>query len=197
MVVAALSACIEVGGGEGTRQATRLYLLAPIASTPPASAPLVGDHLTIGVGPLAFPAYLDRSSVLVRVGPRELRTLPFAHWAEPLEENVGRVLVDNLALLTGSPAVYRYPWPQQETPQVQLQLTVDRFDAAPGGQAVLVVRWAWCDASGALLMPRAYSVLQQAVTGAGADGVVAAMSTVLDAFSREAAARLANIRPAA
>lgn len=196
MVAAALSGCIEVGVGQGTPRATRLYLLAPMASVQPPSTVALEGHPTIGVGPLAFPAYLDRSQILVRVGPRELQPLPFAHWAEPLEESFVRVLVENLALLTGSEAVYSYPWPQHETPQVQLRLTVDRFDGDPGGEALLDVRWAWCDATGALLMTRTHSVLQQSVVGEGEDALVAAMSSVLEIFSRRAAARLAQIRTA-
>lgn len=185
-----LAGCIDVGLGQGTRQATRLYTLG---TAEPASSNAASPRTrkpTIGVGPVTVPTYLDRSQILVRVGPRRLQPLPFDHWAEPLEENVARVLVHNLAVLTGSDAVYGYPWPRDQAPPVQLHVTVERFDAGLGGEAVLVALWGWRDGEGNPLSAAERSVYRRPVAGNSADDLVAAMSRLVEDLSRRAVSRL-------
>ena len=186
-----LAGCIDLP--KGTQRPTRLYMLTATAAA--ASGPILEteDDLSVGIGPLAFPEYLDRTQIITRTGRHELKGAPFANWAEPLKENVMGVLVDNLAALTGSDAVYSYPWRMDQAPQVQLQLAIDRFDAERGGEAVLAARWEWLDRSGSPLMRRERTVLSLPVEGEGDDAVVAAMSRLLEDFGRTVVARLDRI----
>ena len=193
MVGGLLAGCIDLGLGPGTRQTTQLYTLTAADPTSLEAADSHTSKLAIGVGPVTLPAYLDRSQILVRVGPRQLEALPFAQWAEPLEENVARVLVTHLAARTGSQAVYRYPWPQHQAPPVQLHLTVERFDAGRSGEAVLVVFWGWRDGEGNPLTPAARSVYRQPVAGNRADDLVAAMSRLIEDFSRAVSRELGRL----
>lgn len=183
-----LAGCIDLG--KGTPRQTRLYVLAAMVSDARGTVPEDGETLSIGVGPLDFPAYLNRSQIVTRTGENELKAAPFANWAEPLEANVKRVLAENLADLTGSEAIYLYPWRMDEAPQAQLRLAIDRFDAERDGEAVLVVRWEWLDREGVPLMRRERTVLRRPVEGDGDEAVVAALSRLMADYSRAAAARL-------
>jgi uncharacterized lipoprotein YmbA len=183
--------CINLG--KGTDQVTRLYTLTAMASA--------SDHImlsgqaahSIGVGPLAFPDYLDRPQLVTRVGESEVVAAPFAKWAEPLKQNVIRILVDNLATIYHTGAVYRYPWRAGYAPQFQLQMAIDRFDAVRNSEAYLTVSWEWLDRDGKPLMPRERTFLHQPVEGDGDNAVVTAMSSLLIAFSRMAASKLAAL----
>jgi uncharacterized lipoprotein YmbA len=100
--------CINLG--KGTEQVTRLYNLTAMASAFD-RIKLSGQaaHF-IGVGSLTLPDYFDRPQLVTRVGESEVVAAPFAKWAEPLKQNVIRILVDNLATIFHTGAVYRFPW---------------------------------------------------------------------------------------
>jgi len=190
LVLAVLVAgCINLGGG--TQRLPRLYVLTTLASSADRAAAARAAAMTIGVGPLVFPDYLDRPQLVTRAGDSEIIAAPFANWAEPLKQNTIRVLVDNLATITDSGGVYRYPWWSEYAPQFQLQMEIDRFDATRNGEAVLTVSWEWLDQDGKPLMARERSILQQTVEGESDEAVVAAMSRLLLTFSRLVATQLA------
>ena len=190
LVLGALVAgCINLGGG--TQRLPRLYVLEALASDTDRLAAVRAASMTIGVGPLVFPDYLDRPQLVTRAGDNEIIAAPFAHWAEPLKQNTIRALVENLATIADSGGVYRYPWWAEYAPQFQLQMEIDRFDAMRNGEAVLTVSWEWLDQDGKPLMARERSILQQPVEGDSDEAVVAAMSRLLLTFSRLVATQLA------
>lgn len=186
-----LAGCLNLG--EGTPRPTRLYQLTALA--PEASRIDRGEETlpTIGIGPMSFPEYLNRPQILTRAARSELRAAPFAIWAAPLKDNVMTVILDNVVQLTGSEAVYLYPWRADQAPSFQLQMAIDRFDAERGGEAVLVVRWEWLAGNGKPLMPRRRSILRQEVEGESDDEVVAALSRLIENYSRTVVARLNRI----
>jgi uncharacterized protein len=186
-----VTGCINLG--EGTRRRPRLYVLTALASDADHVASARAASMTIGVGPLVFPDYLDRLQLVTRDGDNEIIAAPFSNWAEPLKQNTLRVLVDNLATITASGGVYRYPWWVVSTPQFQLQMEIDRFDAVRNENAFLIVSWAWLDKNGKPVVPRKRLVLQQPVDGDSDEAVVTAMSGLLLTFSRTAAAQLAGL----
>jgi len=171
----------------------RLYVLTALASDADHTASARLETVTIGVGPLVFPDYLDRLQLVTRSGDIEMIAAPMANWAEPLKQNTIRVLVENLATLAGSGAVYRYPWWVESAPQFQLQMEIDRFDATRNGDAILSVSWEWLDQDGKPLMPRARSRLREPVEDDSDEAVVTAMSRLLLTFSRVTATRLAGL----
>ena len=177
-----LSGCVNLG--KGTERLPRLYVLTATAESARKSSAIQAKDLSIGVGPLAFPEYLNRPQIVTRAGAHELKAAPLAVWAEPLRQNAMRVMTANMATLTGTDAVYSYPWRAGYAPHYQLQLEIVQFDAVPGGEALLVVSWEWLDRTGTLLLPRKRSVLRQPVTGNNDAAVVAAMSRLLHDFTQ-------------
>ncbi len=187
-----LSGCVDLGSG--TTQATRLYVLTPLAAgeTPAASPP--NEDFTLGVGPLSLPSYLKRPQIVTRVAESEIIAENFANWAEPLERSFQRVLTENLSLLLGTDAVYPHPWRRTLHPTQRLQLEVIRFDADPTGEAVLAARWEVLDGRGNPLTGKTKSVYRQAVAREDMAGVVAAMSLVLADFSRDLTKAIVSVK---
>jgi uncharacterized lipoprotein YmbA len=89
---------LTVPGCLGLQQPSRFYLLSaqPSAETTLPIA-LAEPHLAIGLGPIAFPKYLDRPQIVTRTSPYELNFAEFERWSEPLDTNFSRILAENLA----------------------------------------------------------------------------------------------------
>jgi uncharacterized lipoprotein YmbA len=183
--------CVNLG--PGTASPTRLYVLVPLGSGETGVVPNRLEAVSLGVGPLAFPEYLDRPQIVTRVGESEIRTADFANWAEPLQRNFLRVMTENLARLLGTDAVYAYPWRSSLRPAYRLEVAVVRFDADPPGEAVLAVDWEIIDGSGRQVRPRRKAVFRQPVGASDHAAVVAALSRCLADFSREVADGLAAL----
>lgn len=180
-----LIGCVNLGAG--TTETTRLYVLSPMTTAGTTAPRQTDGGFSVGIGPLTMPAYLNRPQIVTRIADNEINIADFANWAGPLDRNFQRVLAENLALLTGTDAVYPHPWRGTLRPTFRLLLEVTRFDANPTGDAVLSVRWEVLNARGAPVIPKRKGVFRQAVAQADIAEVVTAMSITLADLSREIA----------
>ena len=144
----AVCAAVLLLAGCMTSAPTRHYTLLALA---PASTPGATTARTVGVGPLRLPQHLRQAALVRRVNEYRVTYGDFDLWADPVEDRVLEVLVENLARLTGARRVLPYPWRVGEAPDRQLSLEVTAFELAADGQAELVARWELRDAHGALL----------------------------------------------
>ncbi len=166
---------------------TRHYTLLPLA---PAGAPGAPTAPTLGVGPLRLPQHLRQAALVRRVSDYRVTYGDFDLWADPVEDRVLEVVVENLARLTGAGRVLPYPWRVGEAPDRQFALEITAFELATDGQAELVARWQLRDAHGALLESGVTSHREPAAGDIGA--LAEALSRALLVLSRELAAALAR-----
>lgn len=103
------------------------------------------EELSIGIGPLELPEYLDRPQMVVRSGTNSVEIREFERWAEPLEEGVSRVLTDSLADLLRHQQIAIYSWRSQLQVDYRLGLTLTRFEGAASGRITLAGVWALYD----------------------------------------------------
>ena len=91
---------------------TQFYVLPSLAGsdTAPLSAADSRD-LTIGVGPVTLPPYLDRPQIVTNTSRAKLTLAEFDQWAAPLHDIFSRALAENLALLIPTDRVLLHPWP--------------------------------------------------------------------------------------
>ena len=125
----------------GVTQPSRFYLLA----TPPElererSTDTAGRDLSVGVGPVVLPPYLDRPQIVTQASRHELDLAEFDQWAEPLEDNFTRVLAENLSVLLATDRIVVFPWRRSVLVDYQIAVNVIRFDAVHG-ESMLVARW--------------------------------------------------------
>lgn len=132
-----LAALLLAAGCAGRNAPTHYYLLQAQA----VPAPETSGAPVLGVGPVTLRSYLNRNEIVTEEKSGELRLADFDHWAEPLRENVGQVLMENLGRLTGARQVLAYPWPHTRRVDVQVEVDVTRFHADAGGNVVLWARW--------------------------------------------------------
>ena len=88
------------------------------------------------------PADLKPAAGIVTRGEgNRLDVAEFAQWGEPLDDNVTRVLAENLSLLLPTQRAEVFPWKRAANIDYQVTVEMSRFDGTLGGDAVLAARW--------------------------------------------------------
>lgn len=192
--VLALAALLGVGCA--TTPPATFYTLRALSdgSQPPGG--IQGGRLSIGIGPIDFPDYLDRPQLVSRASAHRLRVDELHRWGGSLPEDFLRVLSENLAHLLGTSRIVLLPGEARFTLDVQLIAEVLAFEADEGAEAVLRMRWAVLDPEqGGALLVRETSH-RQPLAGSEPEDRVRGLSEVLAGFSREVAADLQSLRRA-
>jgi uncharacterized lipoprotein YmbA len=159
-------------------------------TAPPASA---GQHdLTLAVGPVTVPPYLDRPQLVTRTSRAKLTLADFEQWAGPLADTIARALSEDLALLIPTERVVLYPWPRNIDPNYQIIVEVLQFERGPGNQVVLAARWSLLDRDGKELALRTVR-LSQAAGGTDYEATVTAMGRTLEVLAQDMATTLRSM----
>jgi len=170
------------------------YILNSLQSAAPGVEMARTDNdLTIGVGPINIPEYLDRPQMATRSTPDSLQFAEFDKWAEPLQKNLTRVLAENLAILLSTDRVGVYPW--LTGTQVQYQVTVDitQLERMPEGKVILAARWNVLGDHGDNLLLVKSSRFSIPIESAGYEGIASAESRAVEALSREIALAIKSL----
>jgi uncharacterized lipoprotein YmbA len=190
-------ALLVLSGCLGSTPPTQFYLVPSLTggdTAPPVSADQ--RDLTLGVGPVTVPPYLDRSQIVTRTSRAKLTLADFDQWAGPLADTIARVLVEDLALVIPTERVVLYPWPRTIDPDYQVMVEVWQFERGLGNQVVLVARWNLLDRDGKALALRT-SRISLAAGGADYEATATAMGRTLEALARDMAATLRSLAPPA
>ena len=132
----AIAALCAVAAGCGSSPPSRFYTLS--AARVPLGAP---TELSLAVGPVSVPAAVDRPQIVVSVGPNQVRLEEFNRWAAPLQNNISRVVVENLVAMLGTPRVTLFPQSTGEVADYRVVIDVQRFDSVPGDAATVDALW--------------------------------------------------------
>lgn len=191
-----LGAPLMILGGCASTQPSKFYLLTslPDAGT---SKPVAAAErgVAIGIGPIELPPYLDRPQIVTRASENQLDLSEFNRWAEPLRDNVARVLAENLSILLSTDRAAAFPW-QGSTP-IDYQVTVEviRFEGNAAGQTSLIARWSLFGTGGKEVLLTRKSDHSVPAAGRDYEAMVSAMSRALADFSREIAAAIKEVSP--
>jgi uncharacterized protein len=189
-------ALLMLSGCLGSTPPTQFYLVPSLTSTDTAPPAAGQRDLTLGVGPVTVPPYLDRPQLVTRTSRAKLALADFDHWAAPLADTIARALAENLARLIPTDRVVLSPWSRTLDPDAQVTVEVLQCDRGPGGQVVLVARWSLLDHDGTERVLR-MSRFSQAASGTDYEAMVTAMGRTLDALAQEMATTLRSLAPPA
>lgn len=185
-----------VATGCGRSRPTQFYLLAPVIA--PAERESASGHGTrvFGIAPIELPPYLNRAEFVTRTGNHGLRVAEFHRWAEPLDDAVGRTLVENLARLRPSDRFVLLPWTGGSAPPVnRLWLEVLRFERGPDGQVQLEARWMVTAGESKELVPFTTTEVRIPSEAPEYNATAAAMSRALGELAEIIAAALPSKGP--
>ena len=151
------------------------------------------SDLTIGVGPIKIPEYLDRPQMATRSTPNSLQFAEFDKWAEPLEKNLTRVLAENLSILLSTDRVVVFPWAGSMHVLYQVTVDVSQMEYTPDGKAVLVAGWSVFGNNGEKLLEIKRSRIIVPVQSTGFEAIASAQSRAVGDMSREIAACIESL----
>ena len=134
-VMVSASLAILGVGCSSTPQA-RFYTLSP-TSTPAAAS----SETSVAVGPVAVPATVDRPQIVISLGPNSVWLDEFNRWAAPLQDDIARVVAENLVAMLGTPRVARASQTVSAGFSYRAIIAVESFESVPGEMARLDAVW--------------------------------------------------------
>ncbi len=177
-------------GACGSSPPVRYFALSPMDSVQQQDP---DDAVTLGVGPLRLPEYLNRSQIVTRGGGSELEVDEFSRWAEPLTQALHRVVSTDVDNMMNGVMVIAFPWEAVVHNEVDYRLLgeVTRFDADRSGRVVLDIQWGITDTTGqAAVVIRRSKYETRAARPDDPAIVVSAMNDALAMFSRDVVSEL-------
>ncbi|MFO7598247.1 MAG: PqiC family protein [Candidatus Desulfacyla sp.] len=188
MTAIAIALLLMVLTACASSEPVRFYILSSLdGAGREAQRAAAKPRATIGIGPVVFPAYLDRQQIVTRVSENELHLAGFDEWAEPVKDNFTRVLVENLSHLLPADSFTVFPFRGPETVDWEVAVEVIRLDGVLGGDALLLARWTIHEKEGNRVLLTKKSRFSQPTAGPGYGALAAAFSRAVEAFSREMA----------
>jgi uncharacterized lipoprotein YmbA len=168
---------------------SRFYVLSSMAGveTEKQVRPSDTSNISISIGPISLPKYLRKPQIVTRTGNNELNLAEFDRWAGKIEEDIGRVIAENLGHMLATDKVLSYPSMQAIGPDYNIQIDISRFDGRLGGDIELIVRWAVLDGQGRAVHGIKATHIIESAGGEGYADMVLAQSKALAVFSRELA----------
>jgi uncharacterized lipoprotein YmbA len=142
---------------------------------------------TIGIGPIKLPAYLDKSQIVTKATRYRLDLAELDQWAEPLKDNVSRVLVEDISILLASDRVHAFPASTSLRDDFQVSIDILAFDCRLVGGCTLTVRWSVFDLRKNRVVSAKRSEYAKVSGQAGYEALAQAMSEALAELSREIA----------
>ena len=172
--------------GCANTQSSKFYMLESMSGSMPSGsgAPFDGN-VSVGLGPVTIPDYLDRPQIVTRTNQNSILLAEFDRWAEPLSGTITRTLAENLSFLLHTDNVIPYPWPGSVEVSYQVLVELFRFDGILGEKAVLDVQWSVLGKKGKKVLLLKRSVFVEPTREVSFAALVSAESRALDNLSRE------------
>ncbi|MEO8674668.1 MAG: PqiC family protein [Casimicrobiaceae bacterium] len=115
---------------------SRFYTLS--ATAPPVAST---SKVSVAVGPVTVPAAVDQPQIVVSTGANQVMFDEFNRWASPLQDNIARVVAENLVAALGTPRVTLFPQTLNSDAEFRVVIEVRNFDSTPGKSAALDAVW--------------------------------------------------------
>lgn len=155
-----------------------------------------GSAISIVISAVTVPELVDRPQIVTRDGDNRVGVSEQNQWAEPLKSAIGRVVAARLAERLAPARVAAYPQATIGNPDLRITIDVQRFDAVPGGEAVVEALWSVRRSSDGMTRP-GRTVATRQVDGVGYEEAVRAWSAALVDVSRDIASAAKDVAAAA
>ena len=183
----ALAGCLG-----GPSPPTNFYMLSPLSPSQAGTSAATADgRIRIGLATVVVPEYLNRNEIVFNLDNTVYQLAEFNQWAEPLNDNMTRVLAENLTNLLREDSIDVFLASDSSIPaDYRLEVDVLRLDGNLGSQAALVVQWALLEAEEDELILMRRSDYQEPAADNTYKGLVLAKSRTIETLSRDIAAAI-------
>jgi hypothetical protein len=177
-------ACVAVIAAGCASAPSKFYTLNSTAKNDGSPA----ANYSVVVGPVSVPAEVDRPQFTVQVAPNQVAVDEFNRWAAPLNENIARVVAEDLTMLLGTSQVSTLPLANFE-PAYRVSIEVQQFESVPGKSATVEAVWVVKKAADKVSLS-GHTLATEPVSGDGFDALAAAHSRALTKVSADIAAAI-------
>jgi uncharacterized lipoprotein YmbA len=172
---------------------SKFYVLTPQPAAGQLSPASAGAGLSLGLGPITMPAYLDRPQMVTRIGPNELRLSEIDRWAEPLGANFAHVLAQDLTMRLGAARIHAFPWYSSTRIDYQVEVAVHRLETDASGRSELAAHWTITDGRNKNLLDSGDTTVAQSSAPGDTAASTAALSRSVAALSDQIVATLRQL----
>lgn len=145
--------------------------------------------LSVAIGPVSLPSYIDRPEVVFANGPNEFQVPSDALWLGSLRENIIRSVAANLGGILRSSNV-RSSLQSGTKARYRVALDIKQFHGISGQEAILQLSWQIQDGASGQTISRQSGNFREPIVGDGYGPLVKAESRLLEQASRAIAASL-------
>jgi len=173
---------------------SKFYTLTTIQKTEtqqPAEESL--SRISVKLVPVDIPDYLDRPQIITRKAKNQLKRAEFDRWGGSLKENIYTVLRENLSVLLSAEKAAVLFWESPANYEYRLTVKIIRFEAMPRGTVQLKARWTILEEKGKKIVSSREASFDETIDGQGYAEIVGAMSTALEALSRQIAKEIISL----
>jgi uncharacterized lipoprotein YmbA len=132
-----LCTLVSLAAGCASTPPSRFYTLSATATPSTVAA----SSLVIVVGPVSVPAVVDRLEIVVSSGSNEVKLDEFNRWASPLQDNLSRVIAENLVAILGTRRVTLFSQMPSTAAQYRVAIEVHGFESVIGTSTTLDAVW--------------------------------------------------------
>jgi len=183
-----LGALLTIHFGCASSPSPRFYQLSSLDTPPPRMKPSADERcISIGIGPVNIPDYLDQTKIVTLGEGNELTLAEFDRWAERLKDNLVRVLAKNLSTLLCTKTIVFFPWRGVIPIDYRIEMQVLRLDGSLGGNVSLEAWWMVFSGDGKRMVFSKKSTFTEAVAGKDYNSLVSAQSRTVGLLSSEIA----------
>jgi uncharacterized protein len=160
------------------------------AAAPPEQS--LQNPLTIGVGPVVLPDYLDRAAIVTRVSPNRLQINTGHRWAGSLQNEILQALAGNLKHETASRQVVVFPWGSNFEPDIRFRVSIHAFEGQLARRIHLNATWAMTRRGSDQVVFIGDSDIAEEITGKDFEALADAMGRALATMSHDMAAAVGS-----
>ena len=182
-----LSACIG-----GKSPPSQFYLLEPVKGAGQAGLFNETARPLIALSPVRIPQYLDRPQMVTATAKNQYALSETNRWAERLDDNIARVLAQNLNLLVPAEVVLANASSRAQQAKFKVSVTILEFHVGPQGQAGLTAQWSVARGEETVLGRQASYREPASATDYGL--MAGALNECLGRLSRDLAADVRSLR---
>lgn len=124
----------------GKTPPSQFYLLEPLAETATAQTSANAAKITLALSPVRIPHYLERPQIVTAAGKNTYQLDELHRWAESLDDNMTRVMLQDLTTLVPADVVMSTTNRARQA-EFHLSVNVLEFHVDPQDQAVLSAQW--------------------------------------------------------
>jgi len=144
------------------------------------------------IGQVTLPELLDRPQFVVSIDANRVDILEMQRWAAPLKSEIPRIIAEDLAALLKPTRVTAYPQNTGLDAVYRVHIDVQRFEMTEGKGVTADMLWSIHRVEGGQLR-NGRTTVNEPVTVAGYEALVAAQSRALAAVSRDLAQTLRSV----